>query len=436
MIQNQPLTKEQRAKSQTNYNIFNLINGLSYMCLGETVLILLAVRLGCPDYIIAILGAIQYLGYVLLPLGKNVTAKVGAARTQSVFWIARNTAALLVASSAFVSATFGDLTSSTILLLCGAFLFYGFRAAGAVMAQPLIGDITTDADRGKFLGFNAGIFYISALVALSSISFLLKISDNLNMLTGIIIVGAVLGFISSQLVNRVDETESPRNSARKSIKSELRATLQDKSLLRLLWAGLSVNVAVITIMPISMLALKRGYGVSDTDALLYALAQFGACAVGSFVSGKISNAIGPRKAMLYNYILLLGAGVLWFVCPQELNRILMIFTFLLVGSTYIGTYNSVMHYFLQSVPSERHVSGSIFIAVVNGVGAGIIGMLLSGFLLDICDNFAPEGNPLYGYKTYFVIIAFLLTPGIWLIARLAPLPLEKRKIEKSWSETT
>ena len=70
MICKGPLTPAQLASSQHNYHIFSLINGLSYMCLGETVLILLAVRLGCPDYIVSTLGAMIYFGFLLLPLGK------------------------------------------------------------------------------------------------------------------------------------------------------------------------------------------------------------------------------------------------------------------------------------------------------------------------------------------------------------------------------
>ena len=68
MICKGPLTPAQLASSQHNYHIFSLINGLSYMCLGETVLILLAVRLGCPDYIVSTLGAMIYFGFLLLPL--------------------------------------------------------------------------------------------------------------------------------------------------------------------------------------------------------------------------------------------------------------------------------------------------------------------------------------------------------------------------------
>ena len=49
MIMNGPVPPERQAASKYNYKIFALINGLSYMCLGETVIILLAVQLNCKD---------------------------------------------------------------------------------------------------------------------------------------------------------------------------------------------------------------------------------------------------------------------------------------------------------------------------------------------------------------------------------------------------
>ena len=43
MIFNRPLTFEEKKSSRHNYSLYNIVNGASYMCLGETVLILLAV---------------------------------------------------------------------------------------------------------------------------------------------------------------------------------------------------------------------------------------------------------------------------------------------------------------------------------------------------------------------------------------------------------
>ena len=57
MILNRLLNREEKVISQRNYNRYCAVNGMSYMCLGETVMILFAVRLECPDTVVAVLGA-------------------------------------------------------------------------------------------------------------------------------------------------------------------------------------------------------------------------------------------------------------------------------------------------------------------------------------------------------------------------------------------
>ena len=100
MIINRPLNDSEMRLSRRYYIIYNLINGFSYMCLGETVLLLLAVNIGCSDTIVAILGSMIFCGFLLLPLGKVMTARCGAANCQANFWVLRNLAVLLVAGAA------------------------------------------------------------------------------------------------------------------------------------------------------------------------------------------------------------------------------------------------------------------------------------------------------------------------------------------------
>lgn len=121
----------------------------------------LAVKLKCPDYIVAVLGAMIYFGFILLPLGKTATAKVGGAKSQTAFWVARNVAALIVASSA-IWHHFGMGGVAISMIVLGSFLFYGFRAAGVVMSQPLIGDITTEEESNAVGGTAEGSRPIAA----------------------------------------------------------------------------------------------------------------------------------------------------------------------------------------------------------------------------------------------------------------------------------
>src|SRR5574344_366485 len=69
MILNRPLTAENRRISQLTYNRYSLMNGLAYACLGETGVLRFAIQQGASNLIVAVLGAMLYLGYLLLPLG-------------------------------------------------------------------------------------------------------------------------------------------------------------------------------------------------------------------------------------------------------------------------------------------------------------------------------------------------------------------------------
>ena len=69
MIFDQSLTSEQRQTSQLNYNRYCLVNGASYMCLGETVVVLFATKLEASNTVIAIIGAMLFLGYLMLLIG-------------------------------------------------------------------------------------------------------------------------------------------------------------------------------------------------------------------------------------------------------------------------------------------------------------------------------------------------------------------------------
>ncbi len=431
MIYKEPLSPSQLASSQYNCYVASLINGLSFICLGETVLILFAVRLGCPDYIVSTLGAMAYLGYLLMPLGKIATAKVGAAKCQAVCWVARNAAALLVAGSAVVN-VFGMPLVATVLLLTGAFFFYGFRAAGVVMSQPLMGNITTKEDRSRVIGINLGLFFSSCMVTLFIISILLRFKDSLSMLTGIVIFGSLSGFTASRFINRIHETESIRESARKPIWDDFRKLFRSPVLTRQLIAGFSINLGVIMLIPISMLALKRGYGVSDTQALLYALVQFGSSAVASFVYGKIDRWLGSRRTLLYAFLFLIAIGPIWMLAPTEFHPIYMLLPFVLAGATSVITLNAMTHYFLQTVPEKRQVSCSMFIWAINGAGSGVIGMILAGMLLDFSVRFNVNESLIPGYHFYFGLAFLLLVGGGWTILRLPLLPFEKFQKRRSF----
>ncbi|MGI5868057.1 MAG: MFS transporter [Kiritimatiellia bacterium] len=436
MILEQELTLEQRKRSQRNINAFNAVNGLSYMCVGETLMILLALKLGFSDVVTAVLGGMMFFGFVLLPLGKVVSARVGGARSQAVFWVARNFAALVVASSALWK-HFGLSALALICLVGGAFFFYGFRAAGVVMSQPLLGDISTDEERPRFIATNSALFYAACFVALIAISVVLKISETLLAIALIIVAGSALGVFASTFLRRVDETGAIRDSARRPVVHEMVEALRDSSFRRLLLGSFVNNLSLVMLAPVSVLFIKRGHGVSDTGALLFSLLQYGSAALASIAVAKITPRIGPRKTLILAYSLMLVTAVLWSFAPDVFTAAMSLaaLLFALAGATRVTSENSVTHYFLQTVSAERRVSATMLMNMVTGVGAGAIGMLLSGGLLHCLgrgvDPSATGAVMIPVYRRYFALAFALLLPGLFCLLRMVPLPMEKRRQKRS-----
>ena len=417
MILDQTLTPEQQRRSQRNLHCFNVINGVSYMCLGETILILLAVKLHSPDYVVATLGSMIYFGFLLLPLGKAVTARVGAARAQAHFWVYRNLAALAIASAALWS-HLGLHLLAELVIVAGAFMFYGFRAAGVVMSQPLIGDITDESSRGRFLGLLNSAFSIACIVTLLVITLVMRHESEWT-ITGVIVFGACCGITASGFLRRVDETRAISVSAREPYGPAFRWALHHRPLRSLLLAAFMANLAQILIAPLSMLAVKRGYGFNDTQALIFAIGQFGGAAAISFLAGQAARLLGSRREMLLAYLGMLLIALSWLLLPNTASLPLLLILFFFVGGCNVVLINTVMQYFLEIITPERRVASSVFVSIITGAGAGVTGIIVSNAMLKLGALLAPE-TPLSGYRAYFALIILCLLPGLYLIARLKP----------------
>lgn len=425
MIFNGSVPEERLERSQRAYYAFCVLNGLAYMCVGEGVVVLFAVMCGFPDFVVSIVGAMLYLGYLLLPLGRTACARVGAVRSQAFFWVARNLAALLTAAGG-IAAWCGFHSCGLAALVSGTFLFYGFRAAGVVMSQPLLGCITGPNERGRVLGISNGIFCGACMLSLLLVSLFLSRKSSVWSLAGVMAAGSCLGMGASRFLRRIDESAELRESAKRPLRAELCQALRSSALWKLVFAVFSLNTARIMIAPISILVVKRAYGISDTNALLFTLIQFLAGMCASFVSARIDNAIGPGRGMLAGYGLMLLAPVLWLCRGDVFQPAAVAAVFAVYGIGSFLAENANIHYFLQTFPKEEQVRSSILLQIFASAGAGLAGMALSGTLIHWTMKINPS-EPMAGFHAYFALSLVMLSAASLLICRLVPLPPDKRR---------
>ena len=431
MILNRPLTPEDKKSSQKNTLIFNCINGLSYMCLGETLIILLAVKMAMPDTLITILGSMQHIGFILLPLGVWRAAKVGAAQCQADFWICRNFAAILAAVAAVISPYYPVF--SWILLLFTSFTFYGCRAAGVVLCQPLGGEITSDHDRAQFIGKCGTAFYLFGVISLLLISFALTIHDSIYLLCGVIILGAALGITASGFVRRIKETGELRKSASEKLLPKLKENLKDRDIIRQLFAGFWATMAIVTIMPVAILFIKKGYGFSNTKSLFFSSMMFIACFTVSYLTGKFAAKKGPRLLLLLGFLAHITTAFCWILAPYSgawATIPLSLILFFFFGSAIIMCDNGLQGYFLMTIPKKQQVLTAVLINILRGFCAGAGGMLLASGLLKLSQYLVKYIFPYVQkvlpsateqitiYKLYFLMLMPFLAIGLCQIWKL------------------
>ncbi len=418
MIIKGEFTDALRRQSHRYFYLYSFLNGISYMCLGETIIVLLAVQLNCPDYIVAAIGAMIYVSYILLPLGKLVASHIGAAPSQAFFWVLRNCAALFVASSAIWS-YYGHHVAAMAVLLTGAFIFYSCRAAGCVMIIPLIGNITTKETRESFIGLQAVMFYASELLALVGIFCYLHSHTGIWPIVALICTGAVFGFTSAYFIKNIHETDALKKTAAEPLFKSMKENLRNHDIKQLVLAHTAVNMAISMACPVAVLTLKRGYGLSDKATLVYTVMQMAGAMLFAKLFGKLAQVIGNRRAFILSYIQGILLCIYWIFCPAKALFLFIAPAFLVIGSFKVATENTFIGFFLTKVSPKRQVNASIMISTIGGCFGGLIATFLSGLILDkllACFSF---NDPLLKYKWYFAIATVIIAPCIWPLLKLS-----------------
>ena len=411
MVVGRPLEPRERLASQRRFNAFNFGNGVSYMCLGESVLVLFAAQLGAPNAAVALLGAMLYIGYAMLPLGVNRAAKRGAADCQADFWIARNAAALLTASAALVWRV--SPPASWCVMLLGALLFYSCRAAGSVLSIPLLGDISTEEEAPGVIGRTTAAFTVSGVATLAAITAITRRHGGLGTLAGIIVFGALFGMASTMVLRGMRETGAIRDAARAPLRQGMREAMRDPDLRRLSVAWFALNLALILEMPLSMLALKRGCGFGDSQALLCACSQYVAGIVASFASGRLCRVLGPRRVLVAMAVGCAVVPAAWMLFPAGGSASLGwgAALFFWIGAVYYLSQNGASSYFLLACPDKgAQVAGSVAVNLAAGVGAGVAGSAAGAWLISRAADLAPAtgaasfAGSLGPFRLYFLLI--------------------------------
>jgi MFS family permease len=407
------LRPRQQAIGRRLYTWFARMNGISMMCLAENVLILYALEMGMPEWLVGVLGSFMFLTMPFTLTGRKFVARWGGVRTASLMWIGRNSCALVMAAAPLVASVSSPMVGVGLLLLA-SLSFYVFRSIGIVGLMPLVGELTTDANRGQFLARNTFNFNLFNLLTMIAVVLAMRFMPSIETFQGIIVVGSMCGFIAAAVISRVAEAPVLQQSARQPIGKAYREVLDNRRMKRLMVAQAMGVAAIVVVVPLSMAAVKKGYGTGDDMALILALVHIsGGMAVNLFSSIVIDHT-GPRPMILLCGGLLMVSCLMWVFAPPDFVLPYGVIIFLLNGAGMFGMQMSLMHYMLAAVPSEQRVPMSLLFNLSKGLSAGLAGAIIGSGLIRALQFWGMDNLLLY--RWYFGTV-FVMLVGVLAVMR-------------------
>ncbi len=409
------LTPKLQAIGRRQYVWFTRFNTLSFACLGESILILYAIKNGADDFLVGLISSMLYFTLPLMLIGKNLIGKLGAARAYGFSWMFRNISAAFLILVPIISENF-SVSAGLMILVFAALGFFGFRSIGFTANTPLIGEITSSGNRGSFISqvwLNFNIFYVITLIAITAI---LRHSESVQTFQQIIFFGVLTGIFSSFILFTIPESSSPQQSGKQPILRSFQILWKNSRSKKLFFAWTSVQSALILMVPFSLVALKNGYNIPDHSALIFIIIQLSGGILASLINSLILDRVGPRPMIIIYSSSLIFNSILWIFAPDKFFSGYVWIIFLINGICTAGINSALSHYFLIITPDEERVNANMFYSMTSGAIAGIAGIFLGGGLLKLIHMLGFSDLPIY--RRYFAIVFGINLALFLIISRL------------------
>lgn len=412
------LSQREMRRGQRIFQRYITINGFTIAFLMNDLLILYGIRNGLSDPQLAVLASFMHLTMPFMVIGKQLIPKYGLSRMWSTAWFMRYLSGSVLILAPFVGRAAPQWVVS-FTVLAAVFGFSLLRSIGLTANSPMMGEITTSRDRGRFISGNWMRAQASNLISMILVIVVMRYYSELWVYQILIGVGCLVGFYGSTLLRHIPETSAPSLSARKPIIESLLISFRRPRYRRTMiaWAaGYSIYVLVI---PFSIILIKNGYGISDYEALMFSLLLLMGGIAAALINSAISDRVGPRPLMLiYATGFFLVAGY-WALAPASFYPVIVGTIFFLSGFCKTGINVGISHYFLTVADVQDRVGTSMFGRMFSGAAAGLAGSVVGGGILTVLRGQDMSGLPLY--RMYFMFIFLLLLPLFFAIFRLEKL---------------
>jgi MFS family permease len=406
-------------RGRSRFYTFTLLNSFSFFLLGGNVITLFALKLGAGNFLVGLLAASVYLGYLGMLAGLPLIPRLGTVRTMGRFWLLRYLLLVPVLATPLL-ARMGSSRTALALVTGGVLGFNIARGVAITGYNPIMGQLAAERGRGAFLARLQALSHLASLAAGAAVAFFLGREASLARYTLFIGFGTGIGFLAAFTIFRLPEPAESAGSLLRELLPGFRRAMRRTPFRKFMIVHLVISLAALMVTPFLIVYVKRVYHQPDNYVVFYTLSGSLGALLMALISGFMIDKLGAKPLFfIFTAVLLLtlvplglspplggGTGV-WIFCS-------LIFFFHSMGT--FGITSSGQTYFLAAIQPEERLNLGVAYYLAQGLASGI-GSLAGGALLEGLQGVLalPDTKT---YQLYFTFLIVLFAAGLLLVRNL------------------
>lgn len=306
-----------------------------------------------------------------------------------------------------------------LCILCLLF-FHISRGIGITSYNPIVGSLTTDADRGAYFSQMAFIFQSATIVVTLVIALLLGKEAPLYMYTLFIGGGILTGLVSSYILFRVPEPCDASVFDTKPVFRSLAAAFNRRGFKNFMIPHLTAYFVIGMTTPFLIVFMKQVYFQTDRTIVYFLVIGAGGGIVMSLVSRFLLDRLGA-KPLYFLYALIISIMLMIvFISPDKGALFLFwiyagaIFFLFKLGET--GMNNAGHVYFFSVIDEEERLNLGVVYQIAFGLAASA-GSVLGGIYLDSI-AYLTGFSHVHVFRIFFGSLIALSVVILFLIMRM------------------
>jgi hypothetical protein len=419
-----PLSPYHLGKARELYNLFNVFNALSWSFLTGNIITLFAMRLKASSTYLGSIGALLYMAFFFLPLGKVLAKRFSIIKIFSVTWISRSISMIpLLCVPIVISA--GHHAIALNLTLLGVACFHGIRGVGMIGNNPVLSNLAMGPDRSSYM---TQIQIINSAVGMFAgfiIALFLGREPPLYLYSLIMAVGIGCGIISGVLIRKIPEPPVAEPAGKTSaLGNVIKYAFSTPSLRQFIL--ILFLVALVSGVSRSFIIVYSREVFAQSDGMVSLYTVFGG--LGNLLIGLVIKFLVSRIGVKPIFIICVVIGLAGMIpivfIPQSItgnfNTLVLLLSciFFILNFGFLGSEGIAQTYFLGLVPMELMLDMGILYFLVFGI-AGAGGSFATGLFLDFLGGFGVSIAA--AFKVLYLILVVITLAALFLQKKLVPL---------------